>query len=175
VLQLKVFPDTGYHGKAMLSWILGQPFWIAVVCLTVVAAFRSQCTYWLGRALRAGVLHGRWATRLNNPRLNTATERLERWGWPLIPLSFLTVGFQTAVHLSAGVVGWHWLRYTAAAAPGWLLWGFVYAAGGLAVFAGVLALAGRSPWLVAAVVVVLVAVVVAVVLRRRRARVVGVA
>jgi len=72
-------------------------------------------------------------------------------------------------------VGWRWLRYTAAAVPGWLLWGFVYALGGLAVFAGVVALAGRSPWLVATVVVVLAAVIATIVLRRRRARAVGVA
>ena len=154
----------------MVDWILSQPFWIAVIALTVVAAVRSQCTYWLGRAVRAGLLRGQWAKRFDNDRINGAIAKLERWGWPLIPLSFFTVGFQTAVHLAAGLIGWRWLTYTLASIPGWISWGFIYAAGGLALFAGLWALVTRSPWLAAAVVVIVVAAIVFLVMWRRRRR-----
>jgi membrane protein DedA with SNARE-associated domain len=100
-----------------------------------------------------------------------ARDKLERWGWPLIPVSFLTVGFQTAVNLSAGLVGWRWFRYTLAAVPGWMAWGAVYAAGGLAVFAGVAAIAAASPWLAVATVQTLVVLAIAGVWWWRRRRV----
>ena len=152
----------------MMEWILGQPFIIAAAFLTAVAAVRSQSTYWLGRAIRAGVIRASWAKKLASDKQTVAVQRLERWGWPVIPASFLTLGFQTAVQLTAGLIGWHWPRYTAAAAIGWIMWGCVYAAGGLAAFAGVVALARQSWWLVAAVVAVLAVVVSGVVVRRRR-------
>ena len=151
----------------MVSWILSQPFWLAAICLMVVAGVRSQCTYWLGRAVRSGLLRGRWASRVNSDRVQTATRRLERWGWPLIPVSFLTVGFQTGVHLACGVVGWRWLSYTMASVPGWIIWGVVYSAGGLAIFAGAVALLTTSPWLVVGVVAVLAACIVVVTRHRR--------
>jgi membrane protein DedA with SNARE-associated domain len=135
----------------VVDWILSQPFILAVAMLTLVAAVRSQCTYWLGRAVRAGVVRGARAERLRSAKANLAIARLEKWGWPLIPASFLTVGFQTATHLSAGLVGWRWPRYTAAAAIGWVLWGTVYAAGGLAVFAAIAAFATDSPMLAVAI------------------------
>ncbi len=50
---------------------------------------------------------------------------------------------------------------------GWVLWGCVYAAGGLAVFVGLAALARRSPWLVVVAVLVVTGVIVAVVRWRR--------
>jgi len=153
----------------MINWILGQPFWIAAAALVAVAAVRSQCTYWLGRAVRAGLLRGQWAKRFDNDRINGAIAKLERWGWPLIPLSFFTVGFQTAVNLGAGLIGWPWLKYTLAAILGWLAWGGLYAAGGLAIFAGAWALVARSP-LIGALVIALVIAVVALVIWRRRLR-----
>ena len=153
----------------MMDWIMGQPFVIAAAFLTGVAGFRSQATYWLGRAIRAGVVRGAWAEKLASDKQRRVVDRLERWGWPLIPLSFMTLGFQTAVQLTAGLIGWRWPRYTLAAIPGWILWGCVYAAGGLAAFVGLVALARQSWWLAAAVVLVSAAVIV-IVVRRRRAR-----
>jgi len=97
-------------------------------------------------------------------------DRLERLGWPLIPVSFLTLGFQTAVQLTAGLIGWRWPRYTLAAIPGWIAWGCVYAAGGLAAFAGLVVLVRQSWWVVALVVAGVAGAVVVVVRRRRQAR-----
>jgi len=136
----------------MVQWILSQPFALAASFLVVVAAVRSQCTYWLGRGIRAGVVRSAWAVRLQSEAVAKGQARLEQWGWPIIPLSFLTVGVQTAVNLAAGLVGWGWIRYTLAASLGWLAWGLVYAAGGLAVFGALVALAQDSPVRAAAIV-----------------------
>jgi membrane protein DedA with SNARE-associated domain len=152
----------------VVDWILSQPFALAVALLTLVAAVRSQCTYWLGRAVRAGVIRGARAERLRSAKANAAIARLERWGWPLIPVSFLTVGIQTATHLSAGLVGWRWPRYTAAASIGWVLWGTVYAAGGLAVFSAIAAFATDSPMLAVAILKVAAIIAVVVVFSRSK-------
>jgi membrane protein DedA with SNARE-associated domain len=154
----------------VLDWVLAQPFWFAVVFLTAVALVRSQCTYWVGRGVLAGVIKAGWAKRAASESTLKAKDRLERWGWPLIPLSFLTVGFQTAVNFSAGLIGWRWLRYTLAAVPGWIMWGFVYALGGLAVFKGIVALAARSPWITVATVQVVVCLVALAIYARWRWR-----
>ncbi|MDR2566617.1 MAG: hypothetical protein LBC97_11315 [Bifidobacteriaceae bacterium] len=147
----------------MVDWILAKPFAVAFVFLTLVACVRSQCTYWLGRAVRAGLVRAAWAKRLTSEGAGKARDKLERWGWPAIPVSFLTVGFQTAVNLSAGLIGWRWWRYTLAAVPGWLMWGSVYAAGGLAVFAGLARVAQSSPVLAAAIIQALIVVVLSVI------------
>jgi membrane protein DedA with SNARE-associated domain len=155
-----------------MDWIRSQPFALAALFLTAVAAVRSQCTYWLGRGVRAGVIRAAWAKRLTSDNASAGVMRLEKWGWPCIPVSFLTVGLQTAVNLSAGLIGWRWPRYTAAAVPGWIAWGCVYAAGGLAAFAALAALATGSPRLAAAVIEGLVCVVVGLIVwgRQRRLR-----
>jgi membrane protein DedA with SNARE-associated domain len=142
-----------------MDWILAQPFWIAFLFLTAVAFVRSQCTYWLGRGIRAGVVKTAWAKKLASEKVSAGREKLERYGWPIIPVSFLTIGFQTAVNLSAGLIGWKWARYTAAASLGWLAWGAVYAAGGLAIFVGLGKLAEQSLWLAVLAVFVLLRVI----------------
>lgn len=156
----------------MLDWIAEQPFWIAAAFLTCVAGFRSQATYWLGRGVRAGVFKTRLAEKISSDQGKRAVKALEKWGWPIIPLSFLTLGFQTATQLTAGLVGWRWVPYTLAAMPGWILWGCVYAAGGLAVFVGFFALAAKSWWLAALAVVVVALLIMGIVIWRRRRQVV---
>ncbi|MDR2347288.1 MAG: hypothetical protein LBD90_01440 [Bifidobacteriaceae bacterium] len=154
----------------MVDWIMSQQFAVAFICLTTVACVRSQCTYWLGRAVRAGLVRSPWAKRVSSQAATKARDKLERWGWPLIPASFLTVGFQTAVNLSAGLIGWRWGRYTLAAVPGWLMWGAVYAAFGLTAFAALAALATASPWVSVPTIEALVVLLVAGVLLARRRR-----
>ena len=154
----------------MLSWVEGQPFLIAAGFLTLVAGVRSQATYWVGRGIHAGAIRTKWAQKMASDKGTRAVALLERWGWPIIPLSFLTVGLQTAVQAAAGLVGWRWLPYTLAAIPGWLIWGCVYAAGGLAAFVGLFSLARRAWWLAVLVVVLIAAIVVAIVLLRRHTR-----
>jgi membrane protein DedA with SNARE-associated domain len=170
VARSENLPRPGGKLTFVMDWILRQPFVLAAVFLVGVAAVRSQCTYWLGRAVRAGVIRSAWATKMSSEAATRAVRWLERWGWPIIPVSFLTVGFQTAVNLSAGLVGWRWSRYTLAAIPGWLAWGCIYAAGGLAVFVGLGRLAQRSPVAAVAVGLLLVAAIAATITLVKRAK-----
>ena len=156
------------YTQGMLDWIDGQPFLIAAAFLTLVAGVRSQATYWVGRGVRAGAIRTKWAQKMASDKGTRAVDLIQRWGWPIIPLSFLTVGLQTAVQAAAGVLGWRWLPYTLAAIPGWLLWGCIYAAGGLAAFAALFSLTSRAWWLAVVVVVLIAAIIAAVIWRRRR-------
>ena len=155
----------------MPSWVQSGPFALVYGFLLVVVFFRAQATYWIGRAVAAGAVRSRWARYVQGPRVRRATEVIDRWGLPVIPLSFLTIGFQTAVNAGAGLLRIRWVRYTVAMIPGCLVWAAVYAVGGLAAFEAGVALAARSPWALAAAVLVvgLLAAAVVVVARRRRA------
>lgn len=153
----------------MPDWLEGWPFLPVYLFFVAGAALRSQATYWAGRGIALGVLRSRWSQRLDHPRVRRATAAIERWGMPVVPLSFLTVGFQSAVHAAAGLLRLPWLRYTLWAIPGYLLWALVWAGGGMAAVAGGVALAARSPWALAGAVVV-VGVVVALVVRARWTR-----
>ena len=153
----------------MPDWYEGKPFAVAVAVLFLIVLARAQATYWLGRGVTAGVLHTPLAGRITGPRTTGAIAALNRWGVPLVTLSFLTVGFQTVVNAAAGLIGMPWIRYTAAMLIGCLAWAIIYATVGIAAFEAAMALAARSP---AALVLVLVAVLtttaVLVVRRRRR-------
>jgi membrane protein DedA with SNARE-associated domain len=151
-----------------MEWIESQPFIVVALFLTAVAGFRSQLTYLLGRGIRAGLVRAAWAQKLASDKERKAVNQLEKWGWPLIPLSFLTVGFQTAVQLTAGLIGWRWLPYTLSAVPGWILWGVMYAAGGLAAFIGIVTLAQKSWWLAALVILLVAGIIVVLIVRKRK-------
>ena len=83
---------------------------------------------------------------------------IQKMGWPIIPLSFLTVGFQTAVQFGAGLTNWSWYKYTLAAIPGYLAWGFIYASGGLSLFRS---LVQGSIGLLILFIIIILAVVIA--------------
>ena len=153
----------------MPQWLEGWPFLGLYLFFVLGAALRSQALYWAGRGVTAGVLRTRLADRLEDPRARRALEAIERWGMPVVPLSFLTVGFQSAVHTAAGLLRIGWLRYTLWSVPGWLVWALVWTTGGIAAAAAAVALAARSPWTLVAVVVVLAGA--GVLLGRRRAAV----
>ena len=157
----------------MPDWLAGWPVGWVYLFFAVGAFLRSQATYWIGRGVTAGVLRSRWADRVDSPRTRRATAAIERWGMPIVPLAFLTVGFQTAVNAAAGLLRIGWLRYTLWALPGCLVWALVWAGGGMATAAAAIALAARSPAALAAAVLVIGVAVTLLVLRsraRRRAR-----
>lgn len=159
------------RGTALMpAWMDGWP-WLAVYLFFLSGAImRSQALYWLGRGVATGVLRTRWGERLDAPQVHRAVATIERWGMPVVPLAFLTVGFQSAVFSAAGLVRVHWLRFTLWSVPGALAWAAVWGGGGLAALAGVLALARANPLLAVAVVLTLAAVAAAAVLRARRRR-----
>ncbi|WP_017571778.1 DedA family protein [Nocardiopsis halotolerans] len=151
----------------------GQPFWIVYFTLLGVVLCRAQATYWIGRGLGAGVTRSRVGARLG-PRLETARRRIDRYGAPVVTLSFCTVGVQTAINLSAGAMRMRFPRYLAAMFVGSLIWAGLWGV----VIGGVvgtwLTLFLESPWMALGVCVLAAAVVALLVLRaRRRSRVDG--
>ena len=84
---------------------------------------------------------------------------IQKMGWPIIPLSFLTVGFQTAVQFGAGLTNWSWYKYTLAAIPGYLAWGFIYASGGLSLFRSLVQ--GSIDLLILFIIIILAVVIAA--------------
>src|SRR5699024_6943365 len=55
-----------------------------------------------------------------------AERALDRWGPPAVAVSFLTIGFQTAINLAAGVVRMRWYRYVPALTIGGAIWATIY-------------------------------------------------
>jgi membrane protein DedA with SNARE-associated domain len=152
------------------SWLESWPFVWLYLFFVLGAALRSQALYWLGRGAATGALRTRWAGRLEGPRVQRAVRLIERWGMPVVPLSFLTVGLQSAVHGASGLLRLHWLRYTLWSVPGWLVWALVWTGGGTIALYGAVALAARSPWALAAAVAVVTVLVGLLAVRRRRRR-----
>jgi membrane protein DedA with SNARE-associated domain len=119
---------------------------------------------------RHGTLLDGWVRLIDGPQSRRAVRAIERWGMPVVPLSFLTVGFQSAVHGASGLLRLHWLRYTLWSVPGWFAWALVWAGGGTAALAGAATLAATSPWALVGVTVLVAAAVTAATVRRRRRR-----
>lgn len=153
-------------GDVVESWPVAATF----AFFLVGALARSQALYWLGRGAAAGTLRSRWSSRLDAPRVHAATRAVERRGMPAVPLAFLTVGFQSAVFLAAGLLRLGWLRFTLWSVPGALVWAAAWGGTGLAVGAGLWALARSSPWASAAAATALGAGGAALLLRSRRRR-----
>lgn len=106
----------------MTSWFDGAPFWIAFAALFGIVFVRAQATHWAGRGMTAGARRTRLVERIDNPRTTRVTDALNRWGAPLVTLSFLTIGFQTAINAAAGITRMPWPRFTLAMVPGCLAW-----------------------------------------------------
>ncbi|GAA1484861.1 hypothetical protein GCM10009625_16650 [Brachybacterium fresconis] len=151
----------------MMEWVQSLPLLPAVGFLYVVIWLRAGATYALGRAARRAARRGQVAAFLESPRVQRATEIVHRWGAPVVALSFLTVGFQTAANAAAGLTGMPLKRYLPALALGGLAWAVIYATIGLVAFAAWFELFLRSPW-AAVAVLALAVVLIAVLLRHRR-------
>ncbi|GAA4937512.1 hypothetical protein GCM10023224_18250 [Streptomonospora halophila] len=145
----------------------GQPFWIVYAALFAIAFARTQTIYWIGRGVGAGLHRSRMAERIGE-RLARAERLINRFGPPVVTVSYATVGIQSAIHLSAGAMRMSYWRYLAAMLPGCAGWAAIYSLGGLAVLAVWWDLFLHSPALAAAVGVLVAAAATAVVLLRRR-------
>ena len=148
----------------MLDRLAELPFWQAFLALFVIVLARSNATYWVGRGAIAAWRryrgsHGEPAAR--------AEALLRRLGPFAVTLSYLTVGIQTAVHLTAGVMRMPLRFYVPAAVVGSAAWAALYATVGLAVVQAWLAAEAGSWWGVAVIVVAGVALVAWLVARSR--------
>lgn len=138
-----------------MTW--DAPYLVVVAALFVIVMLRANGTYWLGRGMTAGAEHTRLAKLLQSAHYAKAARWLDRWGAPVISLSFLTVGLQTVINLAAGVTRMSLRRYLPAVTVGCVLWAFLYGTVGFIGWAAVARLWTYSPPLLIAVVALTVA------------------
>lgn len=127
------------------------PFGLAYVGLFLGAMLRANTTYWIGRGIARGAEHSRFKHFLEGPIYERAQRFTERWGIFAVPLSFLTVGIQTAVNASAGMGRMSLKRYLPAVTVGCLIWALIYSTVGMAVVLAWLELGWQ--WVVATAIV----------------------
>ncbi|MFH8760408.1 DedA family protein [Streptomyces atroolivaceus] len=138
--------------------------------LYVIVLLRAGGTYAVGWLAGAGARRSKFAGRISSAKFARAERAIQRWGAPVVAVSFLTVGFQTAANFLAGSMRMPLRRYLPALLVGGAAWALIYATAGL----GVLQVLGRlfaerTALGVSAVAVLLCAVCGMVVYRRRRA------
>ena len=155
-----------------LTWNL--PLLVVWLILYGIILCRAGATYLLGRLARGGLSKSvRIRAALASPEYARAEQRVNRWGAPVVALSFLTVGFQTLANLAAGTTRMPWLRYGAALAVGGAAWATIYSVVGFAGFRAIALAYERAPVLTVCVGVAIVVALIALLLvsgRRRAAR-----
>ena len=151
----------------MEALVEGWPVWAVFVALWLGALIRGTATYWAGRGVRAGGGRSRWAHHLDRPVVSRAERFVGRVGPPAVTLGFLTIGLQSAINASAGMLRMPQRRFLPAVVLGAALWSTLYTTVGLAAVDAFLG-GGGWWWLLALVVV---GAVLALVTRRVRNRV----
>ncbi|MGW4052378.1 DedA family protein [Streptomyces sp. NPDC004779] len=138
--------------------------------LYVIVLLRAGGTFAVGWLAGAGARRGRFAERMSSAKFQRAERAIQRWGAPVVAVSFLTVGFQTAANFLAGTMRMPLPRYLPALFVGGAAWALLYAVFGIGAIAALGALFARHTALgVAGVAVLVLAACGLVVLRRRRA------
>lgn len=103
------------------------PFAAMVAALFVIVVLRAGSTYLVGRLAAYGARRTRLARLLDSPAFTAAADRVDRYGAPVVGLSFLTIGFQTLANLAAGATRMRWIHYLPALFLGGLAWALIYA------------------------------------------------
>ncbi|MFT3875013.1 MAG: VTT domain-containing protein [Propioniciclava sp.] len=111
-----------------MTW--DAPYPVIVGVLFVIVMCRANGTYWLGRLAARGAERTRIASVMASPRYQDAVGQLNRWGAPLVSVSFLTIGFQTLINLGAGATRMPLVRYLPAVTVGCVMWAFLYGTAG---------------------------------------------
>lgn len=151
--------------EAFDSW----PYAATFLFFFAGALVRSNATYWAGRGLRAGGERTRLSRHLDRPAVAAAERFVRRVGAPAVTLSFLTVGFQTAVIAASGALRMPLTRFVPAAVVGSLVWAAVYTTVGFAVVEAWLT-GAVGPWLLLVVGMAAVVGAVTVLVARRVGR-----
>ncbi|GAA0495403.1 DedA family protein [Streptomyces olivaceiscleroticus] len=138
--------------------------------LYVIVLLRAGGTFAVGWLAGAGARRSRFGGRISSTKFQRVERAIQRWGAPVVAVSFLTVGFQTAANFLAGSLRMPLPRYLPALFVGGAGWALLYATVGLGALEVLARLfAERTALGVAAVVVLLLAVCGVMVYRRRRA------
>ncbi|MFG3345716.1 DedA family protein [Streptomyces sp. NPDC048018] len=137
--------------------------------LYAIVLLRAGGTFAVGWLAGAGARRSRFAARISSVTFRRAEKAIQRWGAPVVAVSFLTVGFQTAANFLAGSMRMPLPRYLPALFLGGAAWALLYATAGLGVFEVLARLFAEQTALgVSAVAALLLAVGGLVVYRRRR-------
>ncbi|WP_418276544.1 DedA family protein [Isoptericola jiangsuensis] len=155
-LLIAAADDSAPHGVFTIE---DYPFWAVYAIAFCIVMARAQATYWIGRGVAGGMGGTRLADLLAGPTAVRVIDRIHRWGPPAVTLSFLTVGVQTVVNLSAGYLRMPFVRYCVALFFGCLIWAAVWTTIGTAAFYAAIWLFLLHPAALAVAVVAVVAVV----------------
>lgn len=159
-----------------MDWLTERPFWIALTGLFLIGMARGQGTYWIARVVTEQALRRThpvqgWRASVHRWLQGEGTARgrraIERWGLLMIPLCYLTIGFQSLVLAAAGLLRVGWLRFTLAQIPGALAWALIYATIGFAVWEAALAAIAGSPLALAGLIGIIIVVALSIVLSHR--------
>lgn len=163
--------------NASVTWRLEDIALGLFLFLFLGAMLRGQSIYWLSRFVTDRVMargepdegwQRRLHQRLHGDGVARARASLARYGWPLVPFAYLTVGFQSTVMAAAGMVRMRWGVFTLAQVPGAIAWAIIYSTVGFAFWGAIFsALRGNPIWLML-LLAALVLLVVAVRQHRRR-------
>lgn len=152
-----------------MSW--DAPKIIIFAALFCIVFPRAAATYAIGRGVIAGMARTRFATKMQGPAYQRATELVARYGAPIVAVSFLTVGFQSLALLAAGGLRMPLRRFAPGLIVGSMLWALLYGTVGFVGFELWLMAYRFSPWLaVGGTVLVVLALVSFIVYRHRRGR-----
>lgn len=121
------------------------PLAVILVALWVIVMLRANATYWLGRLAARGAESTRARRLMSSPGYTRTVERLNRWGGPVVTLSFLTIGIQTLVNFAAGATRMPLRRYLPWVALGCVAWALIYGTVGFISVEALTVLWARSP------------------------------
>lgn len=142
---------------------------LTAAALYVIVLLRAGGTFAVGWLAGAGARRSRLAERVSSAKFARVERAIQRWGAPVVAVSFLTVGFQTVANLLAGSMRMPLTRYLPALFLGGAAWALIYATAGLGALEVLLGLFAGHPALgVAAVAGLVLAVGGAMAYRRRR-------
>lgn len=150
----------------MMEWIQGLPLLAAWCFLYVVIFCRAGGTYLVGRLALRGAQRSRFRGLVDRPAVHRAEHIIERYGAPVVALSFLTIGFQTAAQAAAGAMRMPYRKYLPALLIGGAVWALIYATIGLAAFWVWFQVLLREPWIAVGLVVLVIGAATVVVVRR---------
>ncbi|WP_327351535.1 DedA family protein [Streptomyces sp. NBC_01304] len=137
--------------------------------LYVIVLLRAGGTFAVGWLAGTGARRGRFAERISSAKFVRAERAIQRWGAPVVAVSFLTVGFQTVANFLAGSMRMPLSRYLPALFVGGACWALIYATVGIGVLEVLSRLFAEHAVLGVTGVSVLLAVCGVLVYRRRKA------
>ena len=153
---------------------LDWSFPIAVTWLIMfgIIICRAGGTFLLGRLARKGIRRfDRIEKIMSGPKYRRAEDTIDRFGAPVVALSFLTVGLQTVVNLAAGTTGMRYRRYVPALAVGGSLWALIYSTVGFLGFKAVAKAYQAEPGLTVGLALVFVVAIIGLFIGLRKDRI----